>query len=184
MEWRPGRCLSAILMLLIVSTFFPFFCKGNAATSREYAIKAVLLYRLVYYVQWPDDAFATPDAPIIIGILGESPFGNEPAKWPKKKIGGREVQLNYYTSPTNVDACHILFINLPQKKNVETLLTSMLTKPVLTVSDSDAFVEKGGMIGFIRVRNHPKLTINNAAARRARLKIGLELFPVSEVFSP
>src|SRR5262249_24763694 len=40
----------------------------------EYVLKAGFLYNFAKYVEWPPDAFATPDAPISIGVVGTDPF--------------------------------------------------------------------------------------------------------------
>ncbi|MGH7971944.1 MAG: YfiR family protein, partial [Limisphaerales bacterium] len=54
-----------------------FFCSGlaSAEVSKEYQIKAVLLFNLTRFVDWPDSAFTAPDAPLVIGIVGRDPFG-------------------------------------------------------------------------------------------------------------
>src|SRR5688572_24355544 len=43
----------------------------------EYRIKAAYLFNFAKFVSWPAENFTSPDAPIIIGILGKDPFGNE-----------------------------------------------------------------------------------------------------------
>src|SRR4051812_23846492 len=47
----------------------------HAQVSNEYDLKAVLLYNFTQFVDWPATAFATPEAPLVIGILGRDPFG-------------------------------------------------------------------------------------------------------------
>src|ERR1700758_4217756 len=42
----------------------------------EYQVKAVFLFNLAQFVDWPSKAFADPAAPLIIGVLGEDPFGS------------------------------------------------------------------------------------------------------------
>jgi len=47
----------------------------DSAASSEYLIKAGFIYNFANLVQWPSNSFAQPTSPIVIGILGEDPFG-------------------------------------------------------------------------------------------------------------
>src|SRR5215469_5872613 len=49
---------------------------ASSAAPSEYLIKAGFTYNFAKLMQWPDRAFAQPDSPIIIGIVGTDPFGN------------------------------------------------------------------------------------------------------------
>src|SRR5579862_6488787 len=49
---------------------------GAAAVS-EYQLKAAFLYNFTKFVDWPPKALPVTDAPIVIGIVGDDPFGNE-----------------------------------------------------------------------------------------------------------
>src|SRR5260221_4758572 len=44
-------------------------------SSLEYAIKGAYLFKFGDFVEWPEAVFAQPNAPFVIGILGEYPFG-------------------------------------------------------------------------------------------------------------
>src|SRR5512138_2469744 len=46
---------------------------GSAAS--EYQVKATFLYNFTKFTDWPPRAFTSPEAPIVIGIVGEDPFG-------------------------------------------------------------------------------------------------------------
>ena len=40
----------------------------NGPRQPEYLIKAAYLYNFALFVEWPDEAFADPDAPFVVGI--------------------------------------------------------------------------------------------------------------------
>src|SRR5208337_871019 len=65
---RPGP----LCALLLFSAFALNSCSVHGA-SREYEIKAVLLFNLARFVDWPPGAFSGPDSPIFIGIMGRDP---------------------------------------------------------------------------------------------------------------
>src|SRR4051794_12403290 len=74
---RRVGCLLAQLagLLVLVGCLF-----GAARTSRaeaaysEYQVKALFLFNFAKYVDWPAETFATTNAPITIGVLGQDNF--------------------------------------------------------------------------------------------------------------
>ena len=47
------------------------------APSDEYALKSVFVYNFCRFIEWPDSAFTSANAPLIIGIIGSDPFGTQ-----------------------------------------------------------------------------------------------------------
>ena len=48
--------------------------EGSASVS-EYDVKAAFLLNIAKYADWPPQAHTGPGSPIVLGILGEDPFG-------------------------------------------------------------------------------------------------------------
>lgn len=138
----------------------------------------------MYFVEWPASAFDATNSPLVIAILGDNPFGDFLQKSLDKKVEGREVKLVHFDSMAKLDNCHILYINLAHRKDVEAVLQKLAGRPILTVADMEGFTEQGGVINLTKYRNKPKLYINNAAARRGGLKINSRLLNVAEVTEP
>src|SRR5258708_6944483 len=64
-----------VLALLTVVAFGLRAAETKSKLTREYDLKAAFLFNFVQFVEWPPEAFPATDSPIIIGILGEDPFG-------------------------------------------------------------------------------------------------------------
>ena len=47
----------------------------EAARASEYQVKAVFLFNFAQFVDWPASAFPDATAPLVIGVLGDDPFG-------------------------------------------------------------------------------------------------------------
>src|ERR1700694_4849502 len=61
-----------------------------AAPGRECEIKAAFLYNFTKFVDWPAQTFANADAPIVIGVLGDSPCVQALERLVKdRKVNGR-----------------------------------------------------------------------------------------------
>src|SRR5258708_5699819 len=62
------RLIFAFLLALL-------YAACACAQANEYEVKAAFLYNFARYVEWPADAFANPNSPIALCILGRNPFG-------------------------------------------------------------------------------------------------------------
>ena len=73
-----GRSSRILFLCLLFSCFFvvPGGKTIAAEVTREYQIKAAFLYNFAQFTQWPTNAFAGPDKPLVIGILGADPFAS------------------------------------------------------------------------------------------------------------
>src|SRR5882762_3409674 len=48
---------------------------ADTTPSRENQVKAVFLFNFAQFVEWPPEAFPEAQTPLVIGVLGEDPFG-------------------------------------------------------------------------------------------------------------
>lgn len=65
--------------------------------QREHAVKSVFLYNFCRFIEWPRDAFADPAEPIVIGVIGDDPFGpllDEAVQG--ERMRGRAIRVEYY----------------------------------------------------------------------------------------
>jgi hypothetical protein len=179
---RMDDCVRLAVILALGGLFnFQAWSLAAAEVPREFQIKANWLLKFPYYVEWPPATFTNKEAPLIIGVLGPDPFRQALEKLLDKQVDGREVKVLHFDAVDNMSDCHILYVNLPDPKEVQRALILLRGKPTLTVSDRDEFTELGGMISLLKFKNRLKPHINNAAARRANLIIDPRLLTVSEI---
>lgn len=148
----------------------------------EYKVKAVFLYNFSHFVQWPPQSFATPDAPLVIGVLGENPFGDYlKATVKNEQFQNRTYQIRNYQSVDELSDAQILFVSKSEEVKMEKILTGLANHKILTVSDSEDFAVKGGMIQFVKKDNRIKLMINLEAAQQAGVEISPKLLSLAEI---
>lgn len=158
---------------------------GQAAPAPEYQVKAVFLFNFAQFVDWPADAFPDADTPVVIGVLGDDPFGSVLDQTVRgERLGGRSFQVRRYQRVDEIKICHILFISRSEASRPEGILAGLKNQPILTVSDADGFADRGGMIRFVTDRNRIRLQINLAAAEAAHLTISSKLLRVAEIITP
>ena len=147
-----------------------------AEVSKEYQIKAAFLYNFAKFVEWPAQSFAGADSPVVIGVLGQNPFGGELEQVVKdRKINGRSIVVKKLEAPEEATSAHIVFITAAEDARLPTLQAAIKDGAVLTVGESDAFAGSGGVIRFVLDADKIRFRINLTPAERAHLKIGGQL---------
>src|SRR5260370_35010353 len=107
---RRLRLLITVAMVILPSLGFEAHAQDSSVSS-EYLIKAGFIYNFANLVQWPANAFAQPDSPIVIGILGEDPFGTVLDRvLAGKRVNGRVFLVKGLKSAVHLKECPILCV--------------------------------------------------------------------------
>jgi hypothetical protein len=159
---------------------------GSAQTqpSREYQVKAVFLFNFAQFVEWPPAAFGGANSPIVIGVLGEDPFGaylDETVRG--EKVDNRPLEVQRYRRVDEIKTCHVLFISRSEGNRLEQILVSLKDRSLLIVGDGDDFVQRGGMIRLATAQNKIRMIISVQAAKAANLTISSKLLRSAEVLT-
>jgi hypothetical protein len=260
-------CVLALLCCLMVSNVYP---ESQSAQYKEYEVKAAFMYNFLKFVDWPEEKIAKGGNQIIIGILGQDPFGTAADILKDKKVEERSVILKRIegfqqlkdmaekdkaelteklktlskssiisrdndgkivikpadefnelknitdtaartakieelkkrgylfidpSKPDNIktiieiaangqfDAlkkCHLLFVCPSEKKYTKEIIDSVNSEGVLTVADSQGFLEMGGSVNFVIEDNKVRFDINLTAAEKAGLKIRSQLLRLAK----
>lgn len=179
---RPGVWTSGLILgLLLPALFFNPPNLSAQETPSDYRVKAAYVLNFLRFIQWPDDAFSDTKAPVVIGIVGEDPFGNQlPLVILGKTVQGHNLVIRRYKAGENLRGSHILFISSSEKKRLTQILAGLRGSSVLTVAEMDRFIEAGGVIQFTFENSRIRFAINADAADRARLKVSSKLLSVAQ----
>jgi len=153
---------------------------GPSWAISEYQVKAAFLLNFGKYVEWPASALA-PDA-LAICVLGTDPFGAAlDQTLAGRRIGGRRLQARRVTDVSQARGCNILFVGRAKPARLDAVFSGLEGQPILLVGEQERFARKGGIINFIEVDQKIRFEINEAAARRARLKISSQLLKLATI---
>ncbi|OLC94228.1 MAG: hypothetical protein AUH86_15000 [Acidobacteria bacterium 13_1_40CM_4_58_4] len=154
---------------------------AQSVPTSEYTVKAAFLFHFAQFVDWPDGTFREADSPLVYCTIGADPFhGALEASLIGKKMGGHGYQVRHARQISEIQGCHVLFIGEGEKKLLPTVLANLRGSPVLTVGESERFVNDGGMIGFSLEENKIRFEINLESAEKAKLKIGAKLLALAK----
>lgn len=150
------------------------FVSAQDSGFSEYQVKAAFLYNFGKFVEWPTNEFASTNAPLVIGIYGESPFGDDLAGViANKYINGHPV-ITRKVSLSELKECQILFIAQSEQKNINDILKDLDGAGVLTVTENMPF-DSGVMINFVLKDDRIRFEINNTSAEKVGLKLSSKL---------
>jgi hypothetical protein len=152
-----------------------------AATAREYQVKAVFLFNFTQFVTWPSGPCTNAASPLIIGVLGDDPYGSYLDETVRgEKIGGRPLVVQRYRSVAEVPGCQILFIGISEDRRLQEAIALLKDRSVLTVTDGAAG-RSGGIVRFVTENNRVRLQIDVGAAKAAGLTISSKLLRAAQI---
>jgi hypothetical protein len=148
-----------------------------------YALKALYLHHFATYVDWPDEAFPSPDSPLLIGLLGEGPFhGHLREISYTRLIDGRRIVVRRFESSGDVRPCHILFVAKKVTPADERHALEVLANHhVLIVGESEGFAERGGAVNFFIESGKLRFEVNLDEVREHRLKVSSKVLRVAKI---
>jgi hypothetical protein len=130
--------------------------------------------------------------PIIIGILGQNPLGADIAKIERKPIQNRAVQIVEFGPYRKIleqkelsrilrqlQHCQMLFITASERNSYREIFESLRGVPILTIGETEEFLEKGGIINFVIHEKKVQFEINLVTARTSGLEIKTALLKIA-----
>lgn len=148
----------------------------------DYQIKSAYLYYFSTFVDWPPEAFERTGNELVIGVLGEDPFGEIlDATLRGKSVNNRRLVVRRFAGVKDARDSHILFISASERDRLPSILKALDGAAVLTVADVDGFATRGGQIAFHTIDRKVRFDINVAAVERARIKISAQLMKLGRI---
>jgi hypothetical protein len=170
----PLASLTLVFSLILSSA------SGQSVGSSEYDIKAAFLFHFAQFVEWPPDAFKDQGSPVTYCTIGDDPFhGALDKALAGRTLGMRPFRVQHFKAGQQIQTCQIVFLGVNEKNLRAATLATLRPDPVLTVGDSEHFVQEGGMIGFFLEDNKVRFEINLEAAQRSNLKISSKLLSLA-----
>src|SRR3989475_6812865 len=127
----PCICLCVLLALWVV------FSGGLVAGAESPAptmhqVQAAFLFNFAKFVTWPDDAFRRSEDSLIIGVLGEDPFGAVLEETIRDKtVMGKKLAVKRFVRIQDAVKSHILFLSSSEESQLPQILKGLERATVL-----------------------------------------------------
>lgn len=155
---------------------------SGAQEAEEYQVKAAFLYNFAKFVEWPSQAFKSPQDPMVVCVLGRNPFGNALEQATHgKSVEGHTLYVRQISGVEQAGGCQILFISASEAKRFRSFWAGLNPAGILTVGEADGFATSGGVINFKLDGGRVRFEINVDAAERAQLQISSKLLSLAQI---
>lgn len=146
----------------------------------EYDVKAVLLSHFAAFIEWPESSFNDSRGDFAVCVLGRDPFSSRLERtFEGKRVRGHEVRIKRSSRLRGLEGCHIIFVSDSEQSRLSVIVRELAGRSVLTVSDAEGFVGRGGMIELTRSGSKVQFEISRIAIERSQLKVSPKLLKLA-----
>lgn len=165
------RCL----FLILAVTHGLVLGQNNAELERQ--VKAAYLYKFAGFVEWPEDGFARPDSPFLIGVAGAEALAEQLEQTvAHHTVNGRALQVRRLKKGEPPAGLHILFAGAAlERAELQDLLAAARGQAILTVSDAEDALALGGIIRFLLADERLRFEVALKPAGLSRLRISARM---------
>lgn len=148
--------------------------------ATEAEIKAAYLLRFMGFVEWPDAAFPSPDAPLRMGVLDADLIAEELTSMARGRLlGRRPIVPQRLRGEDSVSGLHALFVGRDSKQRLAGLVAGAGEQALLTVAENGDSPVPGSAITFVVVDGKVRFDVVLPVAEQLHVKISSRLLPVA-----
>ena len=172
-----------LLRCVLLGALAPGIARAQQAT--EASVKAALVYKFASYVEWPPEAFAMPESPLVIGIVGADDVAAELEPLARgRTVNNRPVAVWRLKDAEAVTGCHVVFVGRRESGRLPAVARAARAKSVLLISDTERGLESGSVINFVHVEDRVGFEVSIDAAERSNLRLSSRMLAVARRVVP
>jgi hypothetical protein len=175
--------LAFALCLALPSDAAPVAPIAAEQEASEYEVKALFLTQFIKYTTWPREAFANDEAPFVVLVVGEDPFGEhlEKAFAGKKGAGGRSIRIARAKDLEELPRAHLVFLSRSHAGQIGALLEGPVGRSALIVGDSESLAERGAHVNLFLDNKRMRFEVNVEASKRSGLALNPEMLKLARI---
>jgi len=168
--------------LIIFITFFLITTSFVYAQDRSQLMKAAFLSKFAQLSNWPKTDLLDQDK-FVITVIGDDPIFPILKKiYKTKQVNNYPVQITQTLTVCDIGNPHILYVTKSMESHLNNILDKISNKPIMTVSDTDGFGQKGILFNFyITNKGTLHFELNTRIMKKSSLKINLLLVEIAKI---
>lgn len=176
-----NRCATFLLAFAMLGLPAPGHSQVTSdAPPNERSVMAAYIYRFITYVEWPAPAFASPDAPIVIGVVNADDIAAELEQVVQGRTAqGRRLQVRRMALSEAPTSVHVLFIGGEAAPKVLQATKTLTERSVLTITGVERGIDHGSVINFVQVDGRVRFEVNVGMAEKSGLRLSSRLLTVA-----
>ena len=154
--------------------------RSQTAPLPEYNVKGAFLLNIAKYAEWPAQSFADTNAPVVIGILGDDPFGAALDRIVHGRvINDRKIAVRRSKRIADLRGAHVVFIGASESDRAASICANLAESGTLCVGDTDATAAFTA-INFSIENGRIVFSVNLAAVKRSNIAISSKLLHLAK----
>jgi hypothetical protein len=143
---------------------------------REYELKAAYVYNFAKFTRWPGAGESGVPSPIVIGVLGNERVAEAIAALTRgRTVSGSAIEVKAFGANDIPATLHIVYIGESQDGSLPRLAPVLFQPGRLTIGETEAFTQHGGIIRLFVEADRLRFEIDNAHAQKAGLTLSSQL---------
>ena len=192
-SWRAARPSGGRRWAIVIAVFACMASRSMGSSLAAFAeeapdtrqAKAEMLYNVAKFIRWPGNSFQSPEGEFVFSILGEDPMAEVIATTlAGKSIAGRPIFVRFVRRTQDLIGSQIAYIAASEEGRLAETLQSLQGRSILTVSDLQGFIARGGMMDFSYEADRVRFEIHRERAEKAGLKISSKLLAIARLVEP
>lgn len=153
---------------------------ARAQAPSEDAVKAVYLFKMRHYVEWPARSTEQADGRTVIGVVGADKVAEHLLQIPAVRDNpSGDVSVRQLRIGDPIAGVDILFIGQSAWSRAAPLVARAHDQSTLVVSDADNALSSGSVINFRLVDERIRFDISLESAERSNLKLSSRLLTLA-----
>jgi len=142
-----------------------------------------MIYKILDFIQWPTNSFINSHKTFRIGVLGASPIFGSLKLLEEETIKDLQVKVELVENINNIKNFHLLYVCPKQINQMPFIVNAAMEGKTLTLSKTNGFAQRGGIINFYENKGKMRLEINLNQAKKSEFKISSRLLMLSRIIS-
>jgi hypothetical protein len=185
----PSAILVAAVFVaaVLVATILAWPAPAGAQLSLGH-LKSLYIERFTRFIDWPGETLSK-NGPFVLCIQGNGDTAADLARVaPSRPFKDRPAEVRRLRPGADLSGCHVLYLAGTELPRLPQVIESISGKPILTVSDTPGFGDRGVLINLFQENRFLRFEINLPAVKRSKLVFSSQLLrlarPVGEGGAP
>jgi hypothetical protein len=176
-RWLPKTCPRPIILILLGLILLPATVAfSEALVGPEYEVKAGFIYNFMKFVRWPESSTEQGKQPLVLCFATNEPaVGNVLFKLDNTRIEDRTIKILQYDSTIDPKTCNVFYFATPDNEFTGSILSQIKHAGILTIGESEGFIEMGGIINFFVDNQRLRFQVNLKAAQQQGISFSSQL---------
>ncbi len=169
-----------VLSILCIALVAAPSTRAVPAGEGEDELRAATVLSFLRYSTWPGNPAS--NEPLVVGVLGRPSFMRVlGAVIAAKTVNGRGVRLVEFHPGEDPRCCHLVYFATDKKAEISPVLQVAGAFHVLTLGETDKFLDYGGAVSLAVVDGHMGFDVDLAALKRCGVEISSTLLRFGQI---